>query len=648
MPSQIFRAFRAILNLSTYLGLLLIAFIWGGLTYYLSSEYEKEVHSTKVEMGNLARVLEQHLIRTIAGMDRSLQYMRASYLESPGSLNFNHWAASVGTARETHFDFSLVGLDGSVKASTRRMPEGHSISSDPESARFHAERANDELYIGKPVRDASTNKWSLHFSRAIRNSGGYLLGIVEGIVDPYDLIHMYEKLDLGRDGSILLIGMDGIVRAVHGLRKETLGTTLPLKLLDENVRQSPSGWFLGSGATDGVRRYVSYRVVRDQPLVMSMGVSAEEFLARYENTALTLRFIASILTAAILLALMLHFRRQLLLDKAHAELRETREFAVRKSNQLEVVLDHIDKAILMEDEAGKIVVYNHLAPGLLGVSEDFLKSQPTRRQLLACMWSAGEFGPDGSLLEPRVREYLNPDSNPEDGLHYERVRPNGMILETKFRHLPGGGYVRAFVDITERKRAEARISHMATHDPLTGLANRALLQERVQTALARMERFGEGFALFCFDLDGFKKINDTMGHAVGDQLLQEISGRLRRAIRDIDTAARTGGDEFVILQASTNSQDQAIVLAERVRQTMGLPVSTKAGPVAVGTSIGIALAPRHGTNEEDLFKAADSALYRAKASGRNLFRFASAPKNDQMPPNALSVMPALPKTETVG
>ncbi len=187
--------------------------------------------------------------------------------------------------------------------------------------------------------------------------------------------------------------------------------------------------------------------------------------------------------------------------------------------------------------------------------------------------------------------------------------------------MPGEHEVIAVVrDVSERKEAEARISFLARHDALTGLANRALFREQAEQILAE-RRDGELAAVLCLDLDTFKTINDTLGHAAGDTLLAAIASRFSDCIREGDTFARLGGDEFAILMAGIETPEQAAALARKVIGVASVPITLEGREVAVGISVGIAIAPTDGSFYEELVRRADTALYRAKSDGRNTFRF---------------------------
>jgi diguanylate cyclase (GGDEF)-like protein/PAS domain S-box-containing protein len=175
----------------------------------------------------------------------------------------------------------------------------------------------------------------------------------------------------------------------------------------------------------------------------------------------------------------------------------------------------------------------------------------------------------------------------------------------------------AAIDITERKRAEARVAYMALHDALTSLPNRVLLRRRMEEMVAR--RHHKQFAVLCIDLDNFKSVNDTLGHPLGDLLLQQVAERLQRELDPQDTVARLGGDEFAVLHAGPD--EAARVLAGRLLAVIAEPYELDGHMVAIGASIGIALAPEDGDDPDRLLKQADLALYRAKGDGKGAYRF---------------------------
>jgi diguanylate cyclase (GGDEF)-like protein/PAS domain S-box-containing protein len=193
------------------------------------------------------------------------------------------------------------------------------------------------------------------------------------------------------------------------------------------------------------------------------------------------------------------------------------------------------------------------------------------------------------------------------------VRVEGVVLPTT--HAGAAALQLVLRDVTERSRTEAELMHAALHDPLTGLANRRLLTDRIAHAQARAKRSGNGIGLLFVDIDHFKRVNDEHGHAVGDLVLRELAGRLRGALRPGDTVARYGGDEFVVVCEDLTNGGILAGVAERIHAAVSLPIVVHGSEIAVGFSIGIAADDGVGTDE--LLERADRAMYEAKEQGRD-------------------------------
>jgi len=176
-------------------------------------------------------------------------------------------------------------------------------------------------------------------------------------------------------------------------------------------------------------------------------------------------------------------------------------------------------------------------------------------------------------------------------------------------------------DITEKKIAEERISSLVFFDKLTGLPNRALLQERLAAAVARLRRSGGSGAALSLDLDDFKNINDSLGHEAGDQILKEVAARLQSCIRDSDTAARQGGDGFIVLLNRLEGHGNVHAISHRILQSVSQEILHQELPISVTASIGVSFFPEDGDSGDDLLKAADSAMYQGKQRGRNTYQF---------------------------
>ena len=178
------------------------------------------------------------------------------------------------------------------------------------------------------------------------------------------------------------------------------------------------------------------------------------------------------------------------------------------------------------------------------------------------------------------------------------------------------------IDITEQKQAEERIQHVAHHDNLTGLPNRLLFNDRLGQAISLAKRDSSQFALLYLDLDKFKPVNDTLGHDAGDQLLNSVANRIREHVRESDTVARVGGDEFTVILRDISSRQDAAAVAQKIIAALAAPFRLRnhRQAVEIGSSIGIALYPGDAEDHETLIKIADAAMYGAKTQG-GCFRF---------------------------
>jgi diguanylate cyclase (GGDEF)-like protein len=316
------------------------------------------------------------------------------------------------------------------------------------------------------------------------------------------------------------------------------------------------------------------------------------------------------------------------LKKSETSLAEQKEILAAKSHELEVAkaqtdaaVNNITQGISMFDSAQRMIVCNRRYLEIYGLSPDVVKPGCTFHEILEYRKSLGTYVSDPSRY---VSESAAQVSRGKKFAHTAKL-PDGRIIAVVANPTRDGGWVATHEDITERHRAEALIAHMARHDGLTGLLNRAALEQKMSEAVTRLSRHGESFAVLMLDLDKFKPVNDTLGHPVGDALLRAVADQLRSCTRELDTVVRLGGDEFVILQAHIDEPEQAArVLANRLLDAIDKPLMLGAHQVRIGLSIGIALAPRDGSDMDELLKKADLALYRTKDEGRNGFRFFDA------------------------
>ena len=307
-----------------------------------------------------------------------------------------------------------------------------------------------------------------------------------------------------------------------------------------------------------------------------------------------------------------------LVQERTAALREREKELQAQNLRFDAALENMPHGLCMFDRNRRLIVCNERYGEMYGLAPDQTKPGATLLSILEARVAAGQCPEDARgyiekrLAEVRIREPY----------YVENAMRDGRTFAVNHRPMPDGGWVAIHQDITAQKRAETQITYMARHDGLTGIANRAVLLEKMEDAAARLRRYGNRFTVFMLDLDLFKTVNDFLGHPVGDELLKVVADRLSACIRETDTVARLGGDEFAILATADSDQRETVIaMASRLLEAVAAPYDLDGHHINIGTSIGIALAPEHGTDVDQLMKNADLALYKAKSEGRDAYRF---------------------------
>jgi diguanylate cyclase (GGDEF)-like protein len=346
------------------------------------------------------------------------------------------------------------------------------------------------------------------------------------------------------------------------------------------------GTYTSPGYFDAIGRLVAVHPMDRYPLVVDVGITKQAALAHWRReTAVIVP--ATLCAAACLLVLLRALRRQFI--------------------RLGRTLAAMHQGLIMVDAGGKVVVCNARAADMLELPAGLLASHPPFAAIAAGSPAAAALNAPGAQAGG-VRTCQSPD---------------GGILEMRRIALAGGGFLATFEDVTARRRAEAQVVFLARHDPLTRLPNRAAFVERLEQAVALAGR-GSITAVLCLDLDHFKKINDTLGHPVGDLLLREVANRVSACLREVDLVARFGGDEFAVVQFDPKGIDDVALLAQRIIDALSRPFDLDGHQAVISASLGIALVPADGADPDVLLKNADIALYRAKEEGRGTFCFFAA------------------------
>ncbi len=295
----------------------------------------------------------------------------------------------------------------------------------------------------------------------------------------------------------------------------------------------------------------------------------------------------------------------------------------RRENELQctnlrftAALENMSQGLAMYDADERLAVSNRRFCDITGLPPEQITAGMTYREVIGLCASAGHF--PGRTADQAYAERCDHIAWIGAATH-DGQPTGGRAVAVRYEPMVGGGWVSTFEDVTERRANEARIMHMAHHDALTDLPNRVLFREHMERVLPRVRR-GSSAAVLCLDLDGFKGVNDTLGHPAGDELLRLVARRLRDNTRETDLLARLGGDEFAIIQADAQQPVEAAALADRLVAALRAPFDLQGQQVEIGASIGVALAAGTAAADE-LLRNADIALYRAKAEGRGTWRF---------------------------
>jgi diguanylate cyclase (GGDEF)-like protein len=293
-----------------------------------------------------------------------------------------------------------------------------------------------------------------------------------------------------------------------------------------------------------------------------------------------------------------------------------REREAALANQFDTALNNMPHGLAMFRADGRLAVMNHRFSAMMGLSDDLVQRGADVADICSACVEAGTISAASAALILQEVE----SSRACDIITTDPDFSKNRSLSWTFQPMDGGGTVMLVEDITERKDAEARISHLARYDELTELPNRVNFRDEIGHLLAVQQGAEQLSALLFVDLDQFKQVNDTLGHPCGDQLLCAVANRLREMLRPEDFVARFGGDEFVVFQQNIHSADDAAGLARRIVDRLSERYKIDNHLVEIGASVGIAMTSQ-GISADTLLKNADMALYRAKADGRGTFCF---------------------------
>jgi diguanylate cyclase (GGDEF)-like protein len=304
---------------------------------------------------------------------------------------------------------------------------------------------------------------------------------------------------------------------------------------------------------------------------------------------------------------------------------EAREAELELQNiRFNAVIENLNQGICLFNSERRLVICNTNYAQMYNLPADLVQPGATLEDILRYRVEHGLHPVGGK--DAYMRRRLDLAANAKPDLDIVELL-DGRVIAITHEPTPDGGWVSTHRDITEQRRSEERIRHIARHDSLTDLPNRHHFREIMGTALQRIAK-GEQLALLAVDLDRFKQVNDSLGHGAGDSVLRTTADRLRECCRGDDVVARIGGDEFAILAGSLQGRNDAANLAARIVERMAQPMDIDGRQIVLGASVGVAIAPTDGSNDEQLVHSADLALYRAKSERRSGFQFFESSLDD--------------------
>ena len=571
---------------------------------------------------NLATVLGRQLENSVQAIDlvlteiRTKEELRAQ--QRPTSLDQNYREDTYRMLMERRSRLwqaefiAMVDKNGDIVGTTRQWPTPKINVADRPYFQHLMQTNQAGVHISTTLHDRVKGLPVIIFSQRINGPKNEFLGaVVVGVRLSY-FQHIYESIASLSDQSFLLLHRDGTVIVRFPDPKDRAYVKMPAASPWYRIVAEGAGQYRSPGYFDGVPRYVAVHPLRDYALVVNVAVSEAAALATWRIQAITLSsgsLLVMLCVAFLLRAQSQHFRRL-----------ATSEATV------DAALNNMSQGLVMFDASNRLVVCNRRYLEMYGLSPEVVRPGIPLREL------AEHRAATGSFCTEEVKQYVaDIQAALDKGAVFEKVTTlrDGRTICIVNHPTADGGWVATHEDITEQKRAEERISYAAHHDALTGLPNRKLFSEQLEQALKRVRR-GERLAVLYLDLDHLKRVNDTLGHSIGDKLLKTVGDRLRSCLREIDLAARLSGDEFAIIQTSIEGPSDAAALAARVREAIREPIDLDGHKVVVDISVGISIAPNDAAELNDLLKTADIALYEAKNTGRGNYCFYQSEMNERM------------------
>nr|WP_314352946.1 diguanylate cyclase [Comamonas thiooxydans] len=594
------------LLLTTVAGVIFVASILIATTWHnLDDSYDYHVQRGVDEAVHQARLLSYELNSQMRLIDNALATIAYEFQEA-GSTSSEFESVVKNQHVLLPFSRAVRVADSNGMVSMGLLP-GEPSFSIGDRTYFEAVKNSDQMVISEPLISHSFKEWSIVLARKLETPDGTFKGAVFVVLDVEHFRKLFQKLTPGKDSATTLRSAEGRVVARYSDAAPTstadVGSTLTSSALKESRRVNPEhGWFITPTALDGIERITAYqRLSPPYSLTVYTGISTENYLVPWHKEA----FVAVSLTALCVLlmtlgagSLFLHHQREVLAKLENAQLLKEQNFFVE--NDLIGMIKVRDRKILWA---------NNAMARMLGKRVPELLQQSKR-----CLY------PDKETYERMGRlssEALNHKKRFRTEVQLQHSSGQSFWVDANAAQITDTDSVWIFVDVDAHKKHQQEIEYQATHDVLTGLANRRLINKQMAQFIGLANR-EQGTVAVCFiDLDGFKSVNDTYGHDAGDIVLKTVAERLKNTVRTHDCVARLGGDEFVVVLTGKDNHDNAMQTMQRCLDAVQRPIVVEDSQTAkVGCSIGIAYYEGDNESADSLLERADEAMYMAKHAGK--------------------------------
>ena len=599
---------RVLRHLVVYLALMLLV-VWGLVAVEQARFAELAETGGKSNVQNLSRAFSEEVKATVGLIDLSLVQLRGTWQRDPA--DFAQGVAEHARHLRMPIHFTVTDAAGRLLYSNDdSRPPQLAQEALPEFA-VHRKQDSDQLYVGRPQKDRVSGQWSIHFTRPIRDAGGRLTGVIAASIPPSYFLRFYDSIDLGPDAAVSLMRLDGTIIARTSRPDGQRFMGVNMAQAPHILAKGPSGMFRKVSSLDGIDRFYAWRKLTDYGLVVTVGQAVHDAEVRFTQQSAVMR------NAGVIVSLVLGVLGWAAIGAADRRRRALRALAAAEA-RWKLALNAAGDGVWDCDITNGIAL---LSPS----AQRILDSEHATVSWFGSKGMAELVHPDDiDAVRTTLREHIDGVTPDYATVHRIRMRDGswrwiearGTVTERGERNEPLR-MVGTFSNIDARKQEEERMRRMAHEDPLTKLPNRVLLDDRMRQAIRVAARDGHKVGMIYFDLDKFKPVNDTHGHAVGDRLLRMVAERVRAVLRDSDTLARIGGDEFaVLLPRCTQAQDTERV-AVAILACLEQPFIDGPRELNISGSIGYALYPDCGDDGAALLHCADLAMYDAKAHGRN-------------------------------